>query len=401
MMRPTLLALALLCTTSCDSMVTRPSLLGEVETTVQRRDGTPVRGSALILFTGARPMGYGSTDTSGRFRFRDVPYGVYGVRAVPPEGYTSTERVINTGPADVADQLRVTGGDRVAASITLLKVGPGSVRVEVRDQAGQPLADIPLVLFAPSGPLARDTTDATGRAQFTEVPFGNVGVFAERPARFRDVGEPPLVAVDGLLVDEGSIELAAFRLERCEGRIRITVQDQQGDPVTAGRLVLYTGQGAVSDDSLPASGIRDYGPLLCNDYGVRFVPVVGWRADEVPGSAFRDGLRISRRDSLRVTTLRVTRTGRGTVAIRVEDAAAAPVADVRVQLYTGAGVLRDTVTSTSGTVSFSDLPVELEYGARVVLPPGGSMLAGTPDFVDGLRLTNGGTRSHTFRIVRP
>ena len=71
-------------------------------------------------------------------------------------------------------------------------------------------------------------------------------------------------------------------------------------------------------------------------------------------------------------------------------------------LYTGAGLVRDVVTSVDGAVMVSDILTDSAYGLRVVNPSGYLAVEGRgTTFEDGLRLTEGPVREFLFRFFKP
>ena len=106
----------------CDAWLTKPSLYNTVDVVVAQRDGTPIPGTNLILYTGDRPMGYAVTGLDGRFTFKRVPQGVYGVLATPPSGYDVFDTFVHDGLL-VADDTLLT------VHFTFLKIGAGVTAV--------------------------------------------------------------------------------------------------------------------------------------------------------------------------------------------------------------------------------------------------------------------------------
>jgi len=385
----------------CDSLLTKPTLYGSVTAQVTRRNGAPVSGARLVLYTGQRPMGYAVTDSNGSYTFLDVPEGVYGVLAVPPTGYAKVEDISASAPTDVIDKLTVLAQGKLDARFTFLKVGLGSVIAQVNEPDGTPVSQIAVTLYAPSGAVARGVTDAVGKFVFDGVPLGNYGVFAARPQIFLDSGETPLPSRAGLIVDEQSRETAAFVFARCTGSIAALVRDSTGRPVPGAILTFYTGSGKIEDAVVGTDGRRTFGSLLCADYGLRVQLPRGWTATEGRGVTFLDGLRV-RRGSALTATLTVVRVGRAIVRVRILDQTDAAVPNARVVLYTGAGLARDVVTAADGTVSMDDILVNEEYGVRVVNPRGYLATEGRGNtFLDAIRLIDGEVRQLEFRFFKP
>lgn len=385
----------------CERLITKPSLYGTVTAEVARRNGTPIAGTRLVLYMGQRPMGYGTSDSLGRYRFDDVPEGAYGVLAVPPAGYVRLESLLaTTKPSEVVDQLDVRGEQTLAARFVFLKTGAGSIEAQVREPDGTGIAGVTTVLYDPRGEVRRVRTDSTGRAAFSAVPFGLYGVAVDRPAAYRDSGEVAFPFVDGLLMEDGAAARAPFLFEKCLGGVAIQVVDQQGRAVPGAHLVFYDAAGVRSRDVASASGTRTYAGLACTEYGVRVVVPRGYTVTETRGSAFVDGVRV-RRNVVRAELLRVNRIARGTVQIAVVDQDGRAVPNVRTVLYTGQGLERDERTAADGTLTLADIIADSEYGVRVV-PPEGYLAedARGVTFEDGVRFTDGEVRRFTFRFQR-
>jgi hypothetical protein len=388
----------------CDGLVS-PPLFGTVSALVTRRDSvTPIAGTRVLLYTGDRPMGYATSDSAGRVVFHDVPEGIYGLRISAPTGYLPLERLY-IGPAstEFVHNVRVRPRDSLGVQFTLLKEGPGRVAVQVQEPGGRALGDIALTLYGPQGSLATTRTDAQGRATFESLPLGNYGVFANRPAAYRDSGEAPQVPRDGLIVDEGSTQRASFTLAPCGGSVVVEVRDRQGRPAP-GRVQLYQPTGPLQVVSLPADGTHGFSGLLCDVYGVRYLPPpVGWRAAEVRGAAFTDGVRVRRTDSTVRVPLVVEKYGWGAIRLRVVDQQGAPVPPIRAVVYNGVQLVADTRLDSAAVLRVDSLRADLEYGARIAPPEpyGYRLVEGRGEsFADALLLQDGVTRDVTLRLQR-
>jgi len=384
---------------ACEALITKPTPYGTVTAEVVRRNGSPIVGASLMLYTGQRPMGYARTDSTGRYQFDEVPEGVYGVLAVPPSGYVRLETLLATArPSDVVDRLVVRAGAPLSARVTFLKVGAGQVEAQVREPNGTGMSGLTAVLYTPRGEFRRARTDATGRVSFTEVPFGMYGVSVERPAAYRDSGEVAFPWVDGLLMEEGSAERAQFTFERCLGSVSAQVVDQLGRAVPGATLLLYDAQAERAREVLPSSGQRLYTNLPCVEYGVRVIPPRGYTVREARGNAFADGVLV-RRNAVKFAVLVAERVGRATVAVTVLDDQGRAVPQTRVVLYTSRALERDSQTGTNGTLLLSDILIDAEYGVRVVPPDGYTVAeARGSSYVDGIRLTADEVRAFTFRF---
>ncbi|MEO7998559.1 MAG: carboxypeptidase-like regulatory domain-containing protein, partial [Gemmatimonadaceae bacterium] len=361
-------------------------------------NGTAIPGAKILLYTGQRPMGYATADSTGAYTFVNVPDGLYGLRVTPPTGYRGYDEV---GGADssVRDQIILNPADKLSFAFSFLKTGQGAITARVLDANGSGISGIRVILFSSKGSVADNTTDANGTFVFPSVPFGNYGVFAERSIAYRDSAENPLPAVDGFIVDEGSTDTASFKFALCAGSLNVRVRDDTGSPVP-GTLLTFYGDLGVQDSILGADAMRNISRLACGHYGVRIRPPVGWTADEGRGTTFQDNLSVHRGTALDVQ-LNVKKIGRGTVRVRVMDNIGLPVANIRTVLYTGQGLVRDVVTDDNGFATMSDLLVNAEYGVRIVPRAGYNSPEGPgTTFLDGISLVNGQTRDVVFTIRR-
>ena len=385
----------------CDSLITKPSLYGAVEVNVTRRNGDAITGADLILYTGQRPMGYGITDSVGFHEFVDVPEGVYGVRAIPPAGYLRLEDLAASPPTDFVHQLQLQGGKTLPVRFSFLKKGFGTVVAVVTEPDGNPLANVPVTLYGPASSLRSAVTDSAGRFAFDSTLFGNYGVFARRSAAYLDSAENPLLARDGIIVDEGSRELASFIFVPCSGSISALVRDESGRPVPGSALTLYNSGGGLDLELTGADGTWLFANLGCQSYGVRVQVPIGWTAPEARGTSFNDGLFVHRGKAL-TTTLNVqTVTCRATLRVHVTDDAAVALGGVQITLYTSTVVYRRVNTGSDGLVVMDQIPCDREYGVRVT-PPAGYTVAEArgSSFFDGIHFTNGSVMDLAFTLVR-
>jgi hypothetical protein len=384
----------------CDSLLTRPSLYGTVHVSVARRNGDPIPGAGLTLYTGQRPMGYAATDSAGVYDFVDVPEGgVYGVLAYPPAGYVRLEELVGGAATDVAQNLVPVAGQSVGVHFSFFKKGLGTLVAQVTEPSGTPIANIPLTLYTGLGPLRAAVTAADGQFTFDALPLGNYGVFATTPAAYLDSAEKALANLDAILIEDGSRETAAFRFTPCNGTIAVTVRDDAGLPVPGAQITLYDATRVLDQSPTNTDGTRLYQKLGCAVYGVRVRPPPGWLAPEARGVSYTDALWIHRGGSLAaVLTLQ---TCQATLRLRVEDQAGVPVPNARVVIYTADSLYRDVNTPANGQIVAEKLPCDREYGTRVV-PPDGFTVAEAfgSSYYDGIRFTNGAIVDRVFRLTR-
>jgi hypothetical protein len=201
----------------CDAWLTKPLLYNTVDVVATQRNGAPIPGVNLILYTGQRPMGYGATGLDGRFTFKRVPEGGYGVYAGLPGGYDILEHFIPGNISFVRDGLLVADDTLVTVHFTFLKVGPGAIVVRVLQLDDAPIAGAQVVAYDASRQSTQATTDAAGTATFSSLAFGAYSIEVIRPVLYRDPGAPGdslYVVPDTLVVDDHSRDTVAVRFQK-------------------------------------------------------------------------------------------------------------------------------------------------------------------------------------------
>ena len=398
-LRRATLALLVFAGAGCDALVSKPSLYGAVRAEVVRRDSTPIAGAQLLLYEGSRPMGYASTDATGSHTFQNVPEGVFGIRAEPPPGFVRVDQILGGPDTGYRDRLELVGGKLISARFTFLKLGNGLVTARVRETDGTPVQNVPVTLYTGKGEVERGVTDSSGAYSFAKIPLGNYGVFVQRSPLYLDSAEAARVVKDGLLVEAGSNDTAQFVFARCLATLTAQVRDNAGGAVPGALLTLYRGN-SVNDYVLGADATRQFTDLGCGQYGIRVRPPAGYTVTEAIGHSYLDQIGLHRGQSV-TATLVVTRIGRGSIRLHVVDDIGSPLENIRVVLYTGANVIQDVKTDASGTVVFSNLLVNAEYGVRAVPRAGYTVReANGFGYFDGIVLTDGAVRNLTFVFKR-
>lgn len=386
--------------TGCDKLLTKPLRYTSVQVHAERRDGSPVAGVTLLLYTGQRIMAYDSTNSAGLALFQSVPAGpAYGVRAVAPAGYEFPELLLGGPPTNFIDRFALSADSTPHFTFQLLRIGPGSVAAWVVDQAGMPIAGIDVTLYSPSAALQHATTTTTGSVTFSPVPFGNYGVIAPIPQRYRDSGEPGTIWQDGLLVEQGVTATATLRLTLCQGSVNVTVADPAHGVAQGVQTYLYTSTATVDSAKTGSDGRVQYVPG-CGNYGVRIVPNGDWAAAPGRGTQFADGLVVHRGSVTNVAFAAQYNTCRGAISVAVVDATGSAVSGATILLYSADSPSNITSVETGGTVTFGNLGCGIERGVTISPPAGWSATAGRGgSFVDALSVTNGGTLNVKFTLV--
>ena len=393
-------ALLMMMLGGCESLLTKPSLYGTVTVQVARRDSTPIAGSQLILYTGARPMGYAATGANGEYIFKNVPEGVYGVRAIPPDGYRTLASLSGGDQTEVHDQLLVNDSAHIALSFRFLRVGAGSIAVHVAQENGSPIVGLPLLLYDDTRTLLSAVTDVGGNYVFTNVPFGSYGVSATRLEKYQDGTQPATEAEDGIVTDAGSTQKVELNFEPCTGDVTVSIRDDFGDAVKGSTLTFYDNLHVITQVKVDTSADYTFADVPCGIYGVRVQPPVGYTVVEGPGTSYRDQLSVHRHSEL-AAQLTLTRTPRATIHVSVVDDIGTKLNNVRIVLYTGAGVTSDVLSDATGSATFANIPITQQYGVRVV-PRAGYTVREAPgsSYFDGIALTNGAVREIVFVLKR-
>jgi hypothetical protein len=160
----------------------------------------------------------------------------------------------------------------------------------------------------------------------------------------------------------------------------------------------------LQEEALGADGTRAFGGLLCDLYGVRYLPPpVGWRAANVVGAGYADRLRVRRTAGTVRATLVVEKYGWGRIRLRVVDQQGAAIPPMRAVVYSGATLVADSTLDQAGVLQVDSLRADRSYGVRIAPPvPYGYRLveARGESYQDALALQDGVTREVTLRLQR-
>lgn len=302
--RGSVLALALLAlsTLGCESLLTREAPYGTVRVEALSRSGVPLPDIGVQLYTGRRPMGYATTDASGRAVFRQVPPGNYGLfLSLPQEQYADLSEFSGGPPTNFRDRIRVDAGFDSTFGFTFARRGPGSIAAAVRDSAGAAIPGIRVDFYRSSGIVGGRLTGADGIARMDSVPIGVYGAIIA-PPDWLGVPGAPIQFRDGLIVDRDIVPTVQFVLATCFGGITAQVRDQDDAPVTGIEVLRYSAVGNIERRALTdAAGTVAFPQVPCGEHGVALQPMAGYTVSFVRDSGFVDGLVITRGAALGAT----------------------------------------------------------------------------------------------------
>lgn len=305
--RLTLLAAfgALATLAGCEAMLTRPILYGTVRVVARSRSGVPLPGITVQLYTGQRPMGYSTTDDSGRATFSRVPPNEYGlVMGLRPD-YADLSELSAVPPGTQRDGIRVAGGTDTVVAFTFARRGNGALEARVRDTGGAPLRGITVTFYSSVAVLREVRTDVNGLARMDTVPFGQYGAYVVPPDSLGVPGSALLFA-DGLIVDRDVSPRAEFSIASCLGSIAVAARDQFDAPIPGISVALFDGSGVRRRRTADAAGQVAFTQVPCGERGVWLEALAGYTVPFVRDSGYVDGLVISNGANLAVT-LRATK----------------------------------------------------------------------------------------------
>ena len=148
---------------------------GTVVVRVTKPDGTPLPAIPVSLNDNFAHWRGGQTDSTGKYVFTDVPYGLYFASVPNPDRFETP-----TSPALLFS--RAIPIDSGARDSVAMQISPctGSVAIRVLGGNGSAVAGFPVRLYTATAILQETTTDATGSYTFANLQCGEYGV-AIRP----------------------------------------------------------------------------------------------------------------------------------------------------------------------------------------------------------------------------
>lgn len=142
--------------------------IGTLDVRVRDNTNTAVPGS-LLTFYGSFGVQDSVLGADASRRITDVPCGIYGVRVRPPAGYAANEGRGTT----FQDGISIHRGTAADVTLRLTRIGHGTIRVKVLDEAGVPVANIRTVVYTGQGLQADLVTDALGIATVSNLLVNN------------------------------------------------------------------------------------------------------------------------------------------------------------------------------------------------------------------------------------
>lgn len=350
-------------------------------------EGSPLEGVRLEVFSPDRLVAAFNSGPAGERTFSDLPFGVYGVRALPGRGYQVP------GGIKLVEGFIIEDGWTETAHVVLERC-LGTIRAVSTEPDGQPLAGIDVTLFESAGDLAAGETDEGGEYDFSDLYCGNYGVRAGILPEYRLIS-PPTRYVDGLVLGHEQEIEARFTYARCLGAIAVAALDQIGDPVPGLPLLLYSSEGPVAEDVTNSQGRHRFAELPCGNYGIRVGTLPGYRLS-TPAAGYVDGLELDYQQELEA---RFTFVGcHGSISVKVNDQNGSPVPDALLTLYSPEGILDEQRTDAQGQHRFLRVPCG-NLGVKITPPTGYTVEEGAgTSYIDGILLESGEEQSLTFTL---
>lgn len=188
-----------------------PFEYGRVEVSVERPSGEGVQGIDLALFSGTRHLEWAKTDSRGRHVFRFVPEGPLGLFVFTPGPLMHLDPSFRGAPYTFTSR----EGEVRILDFVVLRLGSGSVAVQVQDPEGDPIAGVALRLSKtdppPTDPVEGET-DAAGAHRFEGVSAGVYEIAVLPGSGY--VVPPEGASVEDLIVEGGDEVGISFVLER-------------------------------------------------------------------------------------------------------------------------------------------------------------------------------------------
>ncbi|WP_133520516.1 carboxypeptidase regulatory-like domain-containing protein [Curtobacterium flaccumfaciens] len=233
-------------------------------------DGTPIPG-ATVTVTAPRGVVYTTTtDADGRYTFPELPQiNDYVARITAPDGATGTATV-----SGVSLNTTLAGNDRDDVDFTFTSP-PGTAAVigTVEDTAGNPVANVPVVIIDP-----QDGTTLVDTTTNSEGVYTGSGLPPSTQLQVSIDGQDPTPITTGAAADTGAAPAQPTSVVPAAEIATVTgLVSLDGAPVAAGRTVeLLDSTGAVISSTTTDADGRYTFETVPGTYGVRTTaPVAG------------------------------------------------------------------------------------------------------------------------------
>lgn len=272
------------------SFVLEPCV-GTIRGVVEDPSGGPVSGFPLVLFGPQEVVESRQTDAQG-----EAVFGPFSCRAfLESFGLALEPRlgwVFETGRGqDFYDGIRVTRDAVTSRTFTVEACSP-DIHVGVREDGGDPIQGVPVLLFTSEGLLEERVSDSGGSLVFPAVPCGREYGLRVLPGIGFTVEEGRGTSFyDGIVLSPGPGPSFTFVLDRCSAPVEVLVTDESGAPVPGADLHLFTSTATWASATTGADGRWTFSDVPCGqEYGVKVSPPGGYTVEEGRGSSFFDGL---------------------------------------------------------------------------------------------------------------
>ena len=163
---------------------------GSVQVRLRDDEGETVAGLPVELFSPNQVVASETSDSEGRVRFDDIPFGEYGVRVYSAPGYVAPG-------GSVYETFLIEDGSEEEVNLLLGRCAV-SVNVRTTTPDGSPLPGIPFVLYVSTHVIENSVTDVTGQRTYSGLPCRGYGVRIAPPSGYTLVS-PAADYVDGNL----------------------------------------------------------------------------------------------------------------------------------------------------------------------------------------------------------
>jgi hypothetical protein len=179
---------------------------GTVVVRVTKTSGGVFSGLPVSLNDNYAHWRSGQTDSTGKYVFTAVPFGLYFASVANPDQFETP-----TSPTRLySDPIAIDSG---ASESVTIQITPctGSVAVRVLGGNGSGVAEFPLRLYTSTAVLQETVTDASGTYTFANLQCGDYGVSIRPKAGYSYVDALGL-AYNSVLIRRGTLTTFTYRV---------------------------------------------------------------------------------------------------------------------------------------------------------------------------------------------